>query len=483
MGVNAVGAADQKKITISPVTRIEGHAKITIHVNDDGKVEESFFHVEQFRGFEKFSEGRLFYEMPQITPRICGICPVSHHLASTKACDVVAGTQPTPTAHKLRDVLHMGQTIQSHGMHFFELAGPDFVLGWDADPKVRHVGGIVAANPDLAIKAVKLRAFGQEIIKKLGERRVHPIFGVPGGVTKPLLAEDREWILRQLEEHIATAQVGLAFFKDWVMGHADMVNEFAVFPSAYMGLVQDDGALELYDGTLRIVDEEGQLLEAFDPTRYLEFIGEHVNKYTYLKAPFYKQRGYPEGVYRVGPLGRLNAASHISTPIAQGEMKIWKSLNGGKPVEGTLYFHYARLIEIVYALERLQELMDDPDILKQDVVNAPGAITGEGVGVLEAPRGTLFHHYWTNDQGVVQKANLIVATAGNAWAMNHAVNMVAKRYVDGNNLQEGMLNRVEGAIRAYDPCLSCSTHAMGQMPIRIELVGPEGEVLDTLQRD
>jgi NAD-reducing hydrogenase large subunit len=330
---------------------------------------------------------------------------------------------------------------------------------------------------------VKLRAFGQEIIKKLGERRVHPIFGVPGGVTKPLLPEDREWILNQVDDHIATTQVGIAFLKDWVMGHDEMVNEFAVFPSAYMGLVQEDGALELYDGTLRMVDRDGELLEEFDPTKYLDHISEHVNMYTYLKAPYYTKRGYPEGVYRVGPLGRLNAASHISTPMAQGEMQIWKSINNGKPVEGTLYYHYARLIETVYALEHVKELMDDPEILKKDVVNPVGEITGEGVGVLEAPRGTLFHHYWTDDMGVITKANMIVATAGNAWAMNHAVNLVAKRYVDGNNLQEGMLNRVEGAIRAYDPCLSCSTHAMGQMPIHIDLISPEGEVLDTLQRD
>ncbi|MDF1513491.1 MAG: Ni/Fe hydrogenase subunit alpha [Anaerolineae bacterium] len=472
-----------QKITISPVTRIEGHAKITIHLDDAGKVNESFFHVEQFRGFEKFSEGRMFYEMPQITPRTCGICPVSHHLASAKACDVIAGTSPTPVAHKLRELMHMGQVIQSHGMHFFELAGPDFILGFDADPKIRHVGGIIEVNAALAVKAVQLRAFGQKIIKLLGERRVHPIFGVPGGVTKPLLSADRDWILSELESHIQTAQIGVDLFKDWAMKNADTVGEFAVFPSAYMGLVQDDGALELYHGNLRIVDKNGKLMEEFDPTHYLDVLAEHVNPYTYLKAPYYKKLGYPEGVYRVGPLGRLNAASHISTPIAQGEMKIWKSANGGKPLEGTLYFHYARLIELIHSLERTQELMDDPDILSSDVVNPRGEITGEGVGVLEAPRGTLFHHYWTDENGVITKVNMIVATAGNAWAMNHSVNLVAKRYVDGNNLQEGMLNRVEAAIRAYDPCLSCSTHAQGQMPIAIELVGPDGQVLNTLIRD
>lgn len=472
-----------EKITISPVTRIEGHAKITIHLDDDGQVEESFFHVEQFRGFEKFSEGRMFYEMPQITPRTCGICPVSHHLASVKACDKIASTEPTPTAHKLRALMHKGQMIQSHGMHFFELAGPDLILGFDADPKIRNVVGVVQANPDLAIKAVKLRAYGQEIIRRLGERRVHPIFGVPGGVTKPLKPEDREWILNEIDDHIATTQIGISFFKDWASQNQQVVEEFAVFPSAYMGLVQDDGALELYDGTLRMVDKDGELLEEFDPCNYLDYISEHVNTYTYLKSPYYKKMGYPEGIYRVGPLGRLNAASHINTPIAQSEMKIWKSINGGKPVEGTLYYHYARLIETLYALERVKVLMDDPDILGKDVVSPHGPISGEGVGCLEAPRGTLFHHYWTNDQGVIERVNMIVATAGNAYSMNHSVNMVAKRYVDGTKLTEGMLNRVEAAIRAHDPCLSCSTHAMGQMPMHIELHGPDGEVLDTLHRD
>lgn len=472
-----------EKITISPVTRIEGHGKITIYLNDEGKVEDSYFHVEQFRGFEKFSEGRMFYEMPQITPRTCGICPVSHHLASTKACDKIVSTVPTPTAHRLRELMHMGQMVQSHGMHFFELAGPDLILGFDADPAIRNVAGVIALNPDLAVKAVRLRAFGQEIIRKLGERRVHPIFGVPGGVTKPLLPEDREWILREVDDHIATTMVGISIFKDWAAQNQDVVNEFAVFPSSYMGLIQPDGALELYDGELRLIDKDGNQLERFSPCDYLDYIGEHVDSFSYLKAPFYKKLGWPNGVYRVGPLGRLNAATHISTPMAQSEMAIWKSLNGGKPVEGTLYYHYARLIETVYALERIKELMDDPDILKTDVANPAGPISGEGVGCLEAPRGTLFHHYWTNEMGVITKVNMIVATGHNAWAMNHSVNMVAKRYVDGKKLTEGMLNRVEAAIRAHDPCLSCSTHAMGQMPLYIELRSADGELLDTLRRD
>jgi NAD-reducing hydrogenase large subunit len=471
-----------QKITISPVTRIEGHAKITIYLDDAGKVEQSYFHVEQFRGFEKFSEGRMFYEMPQITPRTCGICPVSHHLASTKACDRIVGVQPTPTAHKLRELMHMGQYVQSHGMHFFELAGPDLILGFDADPKIRNVVGVVQANPDLAVKAVRMRSFGQEIIRRLGERKVHPVFGVPGGVNKPLISADRDWILGQIDGHIATAQVGLAIFKDWAEKNKTTVDEFAVFPSAYMGLVRDDGALELYEGTLRLVDRSGKTIKEFSPCDYLDYIGEHVEPYTYLKSPFYKKLGYPKGVYRVGPLGRLNAASHIGTPLAQAEMQMWKSLDGGKPLEGTLYYHYARLIELVYALERTKELLDDADILGTDIAAPGGMITGEGVGCLEAPRGTLFHHYWTDDDGVIQKVNLIVATGHNAWAMNHAVNLVARRYVDGATLTEGMLNRVEAAIRAYDPCLSCSTHAVGQMPLRVEIYGSDGELLETLER-
>ena len=472
-----------RKITISPVTRIEGHAKITIHLNDEGGVDRSYFHVEQFRGFEKFCEGRLYYEMTQITPRICGICPVSHHLASTKACDEIASARPTPTAHKLRELMHMGQTIQSHGMHFFELAGPDIILGFDADPAVRNVAGLVEANPELVVKAVKLRAFGQKIISTLGERRVHPVFGVPGGVTKPLSSEDRDSILQKADNHIATAQLGTSLFKEWMAENQDTVDEFAVFPSAYMGMVQPDGALELYQGLVRLADAGGDPLEEFHPRDYLSYISEHVEPYTYLKFPFYNKMRWPEGAYRVGPLGRLNVATHISTPIAQGEMQVWKSLNGGRPVEGTLYYHYARLIELIYALERTKELLADPDILNRDVANPGGPITGEGVGCLEAPRGTLFHHYWTDENGIIEKVNLIVATGHNNWAINHTVNLVAKQYVDGTKLDEGMLNRVEAAVRAYDPCLSCSTHAWGQMPIHIKLHGPDGKVLDTLYRD
>ena len=472
-----------QKITISPVTRIEGHAKITIHLNDEGKVERSLFHVTQYRGFEKFCEGRPFYEMPQITQRSCGICPVSHHLAAAKAVDACAGVVPTEVAFKLRELMHMGQMIQSHGMHFFELAGPDMIMGFDADPAIRNVAGVVGVNPELAVRAVKLRAFGQEIVRRLGERRVHPIFSVVGGVNKPLAAEDREWIAAQIDDHIATTQQGIALFLNWADANQDMMNEFAVFPSMYMGTVRKDGSLDLYDGKLRLVSEAGAKIVEFAPKDYLQYIGEHVEAHTYLKSPFYKPMGWPQGVYRVGPLGRLNAASSISTPLAQEEMLKWKGLSGGRPVEGTLWFHYARLIETLYALERARELLEDPLILCDDVANDPEELTGEGVGCLEAPRGTLFHHYWTDANGLLTQVNMIVATGHNAWAMGHSVDMVAKRYVDGKHLTEGMLNRVEAAIRAHDPCLSCSTHAVGEMPILIQLVDADGQVVDTLRRD
>ncbi|MEN6479854.1 MAG: Ni/Fe hydrogenase subunit alpha [Anaerolineales bacterium] len=472
-----------QKITISPVTRIEGHAKITLQLDDQGKVADSHFHVTQYRGFEKFCEGRPFYEMPEITERSCGICPVSHHLASAKAVDACAGVQPTAVAFKLRELMHMGQIIQSHGMHFFELAGPDMILGFDADPAVRNVAGVVGAAPELAVRAVKLRAYGQEIIRALGERRVHPIFAVVGGVNKPLSAADREWMLKGIDEQLETTKQGIALFLNWADANQAMMNEFAVFPSMYMGTVRADGSLDLYDGEIRLVSETGAPVAQFCPSKYLDYIGEHVESYTYLKSPFYKPMGWPDGVYRVGPLGRLNAATHISTPLAQEEMVKWKALNGGKPVEGTLWFHYARLIETLYALERARELLEDPEILCDDIANDGGELTGEGVGCIEAPRGTLFHHYWTDANGLLTQINMIVATGHNAWAMNHSVNLVAKRYVDGNHLTEGMLNRVEAAIRAHDPCLSCSTHAVGEMPILIELVDASGQVIDTLRRD
>jgi NAD-reducing hydrogenase large subunit len=471
-----------QKITIEPVTRIEGHAKITIHVDDGGKVDKAYFHVNEWRGFEKFSEGRPYFEMPQITPRICGICPVSHHLASAKACDVIVGAQPPRPAKLLRELMHMGQTIQSHSMHFFELAGPDLLLGFDADPAIRNVVGIIQANPELAVKAVTLRAFGQDIIRATGGRRIHPTFAVPGGVNAALPVEKRDEILAKIDEMTAVIQTGIAVAKQWYDANMDLANTFAVFPSGYMGLVGPGNALELYDGPVRLIDQDGNQLECFDPQDYLEYIGEHVEDWSYLKFPFYRKMGWLGGTYRVGPLGRLNVADKITTPLANAELKNFKSINSGRPVEGTLWYHYARLIEDLYAIERAKELLLDPDILSKDLITDSNVLVGEGVGCIEAPRGTLIHHYKTDENGMLTKVNLIVATGHNNWAMSKSVEMVAKMCVDGNKLTEGMLNRVEAAIRAHDPCLSCSTHAVGNMPIVMELVGPDGKLIDRQAR-
>ncbi|MCL0050278.1 Ni/Fe hydrogenase subunit alpha [Dehalococcoidia bacterium] len=471
-----------RKITIEPVTRIEGHARVTIHVNGTGEVENAYLHVDQFRGFEKFCEGRMFFEMPVITPRICGICPVSHHLASAKACDMIAGVTPPRPALLLRELMHMGQMVQSHSMHFFHLAGPDLIFGFDADPAIRNVVGIIEANPELALKAVRLRKYGQEVIRIVAGRRIHARFAVPGGVNKALTEKERDELLAPIDEMIGYMREGLALAKQWLEANQDVVQRFANFSSGYMGLVDpESGALELYDGPVRLIDRDGKLLEQFDGACYLDYIREHVEDWSYLKFPYYKKMGWPAGVYRVAPLGRLNVADCISTPLASEEFKKFKAISKG-PVEPSLYMHYARLIEDIYAAERIRELLEDPDILSTDIITESNVITGEGVGVIEAPRGTLFHHYWTDENGQITRVNLIVATGHNNWAMSRSVELVAKEFVDVNNPTEGMLNQVEAAIRAYDPCLSCSTHAIGQMPLVLEVRGPDGELINRLLR-
>lgn len=471
-----------QKITIEPVTRIEGHAKVTINLNEKGLVEHAYLHVNEFRGFEKFCEGRMVFEMPSITSRICGICPVSHHLAAAKTGDIVMGAPPPRTASLLRELMHMGQIIQSHGMHFFELAGPDLILGFDADPAIRNVVGLIGADPELTLKAVALRKYGQEIIRLVGGRRIHPNFAVPGGVNNTLSSDKRDIILRDVEEMIGITQLGLQIFKSWAEKNKEDVDKFAVFPTGYFGLVTPENGLELYQGDIRLVDKKGQELEKFDANNYLDYIAEHVEDWSYLKFPYYKKMGYPQGVYRVGPLGRLNTIEKIDTPIANEAFKEYRAMNDGKPIENTLHYHYARLIETIFAIEKVRELLDDPDIMGNDILNTRHNFQGEGVGVIEAPRGTLLHHYIANENGQLEKVNLIVSTGHNNWAMSEAVDSVAKTYITGPEIHEGLLNRVEAAIRAHDPCLSCSTHAVGQMPIVIEIKNQMGHVIDTISR-
>ena len=472
-----------QKITIEPVTRIEGHARVTIHLDDNGQVEQTYLHVDEFRGVEKFSEGRPYFEMTQITQRICGICPVSHHLAAAKAGDAVAGVKPPRPAALLRELLHMGQVVQSHGMHFFHLAAPDLIFGFDADPAQRNVFGIIEANPQLALKAVNLRRYGQQIIERLGGKRVHPNFAVAGGVNSPLKDLDREAMASERETMVGYVQEAIAIAKDLLGADPQMTERFASFPSSYMGLVDEEGGLQLYDGQIRVNDADGQHVAQFQPSAYKDYVAEHVEPWSFLKFPYYRDLGWPQGTYRVGPLGRLNVADKIGTPLADEEFKLFRGINGGKPVEGSLYYHYARLIEILYALERIGQLLDDPDIRSRDVrTHPPTELVGHGVGVIEAPRGTLFHEYWTDEDGLLTRVNLIVATGNNNWAMNTAAGLVAKEYVDGTRMTEGMLNRVEAAIRCYDPCLSCATHALGQMPLEITLMAADGQVLDRVSR-
>ena len=438
--------------------------------------------MNEFRGFEKFCEGRLVTEMQQITPRICGICPVSHHLAAAKAGDIVLGCPPPKPASLLRELMHMGQIIQSHGMHFFELAGPDLILGFDHDPATRNVVGLVQADPDLTLKAIRLRKFGQSIIAELGERSIHPTFAIPGGVNRPLSAASRDRLLLQIDEQIATIQTGIKVFKNWMEANMDVINRFAVFPTGYLGLVTPTDSLELYDGEIRLTGRDGHQLEKFSAQNYLDYIAEHVEPWSYLKFPYYKKLGFPEGAYRVGPLGRLNNVDRIDTPLAQQHFLEFKQLNGGKPVENTLHYHYARLIECLFATERARVLLETPDILSTDILNTRQQPRGEGVGIIEAPRGTLIHHYQANEYGQLTKVNLIVSTGHNNFAMSNAVDMVAKEYVHGPDIKEGMLNRVEHAIRAHDPCLSCSTHAIGQMPIEISIFDANENLVRTIRQ-
>lgn len=473
-----------RKITIEPVTRIEGHGRVTIHLDDQGVVEQTFFHVDEFRGLEKFCEGRPYYEMPQITQRICGICPISHHLAASKACDAVARVEPTRTAKLLRELMHMGQTVQSHGMHFFHLAAPDLLFGFDSDPATRNVFRIIKENPKLALKAVNMRRYGQQIIERLGGKRIHANFSVAGGVNAPLTEENRKAMASELKAMTAIAQEAISIAKGWLEANKETAATFASFPSSYMGLVDAEGGLQLYDGEIRVKGAQGNFLAQFKPEHYLSFIAEHVEPWSFLKHPYLRKMGFPQGFYRVGPLGRLNVIDKIGTPLAQEEFKLFRQINGGLPVEGSLYYHYARMIEALYGVERIGQLLDDPDIMSTNVRNYPplSNVPGQGVGVVEAPRGTLFHDYSTDENGVLTRVNLIVATGNNNWAMHTAAGVVAKAYVDGTKLTEGMLNRVEAAIRCYDPCLSCSTHAIGKMPLEITLIAADGTVLDRISR-
>ena len=469
-------------ITIDPVTRLEGHGKITLKTNDAGEVTEAYFSVTQVRGFEKFCEGRPYYEMPGLMARICGICPVSHLIASAKACEAIMSIEIPPTAAKLRRALNLAQTIQSHALSFFYLASPDLLLGMDAHPADRNIFGVAKADSKLGLAGIGLRRFGQHIIELLGRKRIHPGWVVPGGVTEPLEAAKRDEILGLIPEAYANIELALEWYKRITDRFRDEAEHFANFPGAFLGMVGDDGGLEFTDGKLRLIDAEGNiLLDKLQAAQFDQYFGEAVEPFSYMKFPYYKPLGYPDGAYRVGPLARLNIASHAGTPLADLELKEFKQLANG-PVLGSFYYHHARLIDILHGIEVIEQIFSDPTILDKHVRATAGVNRLEGSGVAEAPRGTLMHHYKVNENGQMVWANLVIATGQNNNAMNRGVLQTAQRYVKGDKLEDGMLNRVEAVIRTFDPCLSCSTHAYGQMPLIIELLAPDGERLDEIRR-
>jgi NAD-reducing hydrogenase large subunit len=469
----------QRTVTIEPVTRIEGHAKITIVLDDGGHVADARFHVNEFRGFEKFCEGRLMWEMPGITSRICGICPASHLITSAKAGDDILAVGIPPTAELLRRLMTLGQWTQSHALSFFHLSSPDFLLGFDADPAQRNIFGLMTGNREFVRRGVRLRKFGQEVIELLGGRKIHTPWAVAGGVREPFDAARRDHLLAWIPEARETAQMALDTLKQIHGRFANEIPAFGNFRSLFMGLVRDDGALEYYDGTLRVRDSDGNTIEdRIDPRTFTAHIGEVAEGWSYLKFPYYKPLGYPRGMYRVGPLARLNVCDFIDTPLAEEERKIFKALAGDAgAVNNSFYYHYARLIEILFAVEKIEQLLGDPLLLQTDIRAKAMINRAEGIGASEAPRGVLFHHYKVDGDGVLQAVNLLIATAQNNLAMNRTVRQLAIQFLDGTTITEGLLNRLEAGIRCFDPCLSCSTHAIGMMPMQVSLVDAAGNVL------
>jgi NAD-reducing hydrogenase large subunit len=479
-----------RTITIDPVTRIEGHAKITIQLDENDRVADACFHVTEFRGFEKFCEGRSFWEMPGITARICGICPVSHLLASSKAGDAILGIHIPPTAEKLRRLMNWGQIVQSHALSFFHLSAPDLLMGMESDPAQRNIVGMIQRFPEVARNGIRLRQIGQELIRLLGGKSIHPAWSVPGGVREPLSDEKRRQIQAMLPDAFAALNLGLKLYKDTLANFSAEIQSYGAFPSLFIGLVTPDGGLEHYDGLLRVIDSEGNRLEpGFPPERFREIIGEAVQPWSYLKFPYYMPNApaggaYESGMYRVGPLARLNVCDYAGTPRADAEFREFRKLAPlGKPVTQSFHYHYARLIEVLFALEKIEMTLEDPSILDDRVRSRAGANQHLGVGVSEAPRGTLFHEYEVDDNGILQRVNLIIATGQNNLAMNETVRQIAEAYVNGRQLNEGILNRIEHGIRVFDPCLSCSTHAIGQMPLHIQLVAADGAIVNELVRD
>lgn len=480
----AAAANKNIKIVINPVTRIEGHAKVTIRLDAEGKIDQARMHIVEFRGFERFVRGRMYWEAPTIVQRLCGICPVSHHLCAAKAMDIIVGADKlTPTGEKMRRLMHYGQTFQSHALHFFHLSAPDLLLGYDAPPATRNVIGLVLANPGLATQAVLMRKYGQEVIKATSGKKIHGTGAIPGGINKNLSIQERDELKKDIDQMLEWSIQSVDLYKKLYREDFDRLSKLGSFESNYLSLVREDGALDLYNGLLRAKDKDGNIIfDKVKPADYLKYIREGVKNWSYMKFPFIHSLGQEKGWYRVGPLARLNNCDFIDTPVAEEQRKEFMELGGGRPVHATMAYHWARLIELVHSAEKIKELLDDPDLQGDNLVTM-GERRHEAVAILEAPRGTLFHHYRVNDNDQIEMANLIVSTTSNNEPMNRSVRRVAEDYLVGTEITEPLLNLVEVAIRAYDPCLSCATHAIGQMPLRVTLFDSDGNILDEKVRD
>jgi NAD-reducing hydrogenase large subunit len=470
------------RIVIDPVTRIEGHAKISLVLGDDDLVADARFHVAEFRGFEKFCEGRPFYEMPALTSRVCGICPVSHLIASAKACDQILAVHIPVPARKLRRILNLAQIIQSHALSFFHLSSPDLVLGMESDPAKRNLFGLIAADEDYARGGIRIRQFGQRIIEILGGQRIHPSYVVPGGVAGPLSEAGRAEIQGAISGARTIALAALERWKKLLDGLAEEVSVFGRFPSLYVGLVTPEGDWEHYEGSLSVMDASGMIIaENIAPMTYQEHFAERVDDGSYMKPAYYRPRGATQGVYRVGPLARLNLCRRMGVPLADRELIEYRQ-RFPAPASSSFLYHHARLIEILAAIEHLARHIDDPDVLSLRLRAEARVNQLEAVGVSEAPRGTLFHHYRVDESGIILRVNLLIATGQNHGAMNQTILQIARHYVKGREIREGILNRIEAGIRAFDPCLSCSTHAFGRMPLDVELASADGTVIQRLTR-
>ncbi|NKB67554.1 MAG: Ni/Fe hydrogenase subunit alpha [Candidatus Latescibacteria bacterium] len=473
-------STQNRRIVIEPVTRVEGHGKVTILLDEERKVQQARLHIVEFRGFERFIQGRPFWEVPVLVQRLCGICPVSHHLAAAKAMDrIVGGAELTPTAHKMRLLMHHGQFLQSHALHFFHLCSPDLLFGFDADVEVRNVLGVAANFPDLARQGIRLRQYGQEIIQATAGKKIHGTGAVPGGVNKNLSIVERDTFLASIDQIVEWGQGALKLARDYTLENLEMLAPFGSWETSHLSLVRPDGAYDIYDGGLRARNPQGEtIFDHGDNQRYHEFFTEEVRSWSYMKFPFIKSLGREKGWYRVGPLARVNNCDYFDTPLAEAARREFMGLTDGVPNQVTMAYHWARMIELVHSAETIRKLLHDDDLQGEDLM-VKGEGVRETVGIIEAPRGTLFHHYRINADDQVEMANLIVSTTSNNEAMNRAVEKVARDHLsEVPELTEGLLNHVEVAIRAYDPCLSCATHAMGQMPLHVELFDHEGELVD-----